>query len=49
MDDNTKVSLAALDSALTHMQETNKRLGRVLVLALIIMGVMFGILIYFLI
>lgn len=37
MDDETaKVSLAALDSALTHLQEANKRLARLLAFSLII-------------
>lgn len=36
MEDNAKVSIAALDSALTHMQETNKRLARLLALSLVV-------------
>lgn len=39
MDDETRVSLAALDSALTHLQEANKRLARILALALILLAV----------
>lgn len=38
MDDETRVSLAALDSALTHLQEANKRLARILALALILLA-----------
>lgn len=43
MDEHAKVSVAALDSALTHLQEANKRLARLLALSLIITaGVIIG-------
>ena len=48
MEDRTNVSLAALDSALTHMQEANRRLGRLLMGALVVIAIMFCALMYFL-
>lgn len=48
MEDRTNVSLAALDSALTHMQEANKRLGRLFMAALAVIAIMFCTLMYFL-
>lgn len=47
MDEKTSVSIAALESALTHMQEANKRLSRLLAFALIIIAVIFGGILYF--
>ena len=48
MDEQARVSIAVLDSALTHLQEANKRLARLLALALVIVaGLLCGIL-YFL-
>lgn len=47
-DEVRSVSIAALESALSHLQEANKRLARILALALIILaGVICGVL-YFL-
>lgn len=48
MDDNAKVSIAALDSALTHLQEANKRLARLLALSLIILAAVLSGVLYFL-
>lgn len=48
MDEVSKVSIAALDSALTHLQEANKRLARLLALSLIITSALLGGLLYFL-
>ena len=48
MDEKTSVSLAALDSALTHMQEANKRLARILTVALVAIILIFGTVLYFL-
>lgn len=48
MDETSKVSIAALDSALTHLQEANKRLARLLALSLIITSALLGGLLYFL-
>ena len=48
MDEKTSVSLAALDSALTHLQEANKRLARLLAVALIAIIFLFGTVLYFL-
>ena len=48
MDEQAKVSIAALDSALTHLQEANKRLARLLALALIVLAGLLGGLLYFL-
>ena len=48
MDEKTSVSLAALDSALTHLQEANKRLARLLALALVAVIFLFGTVLYFL-
>ena len=48
MDDHAKVSIAVLDSALTHLQEANKRLARLLALALIILAVVLCGVLYFL-
>ena len=47
MEDKTSVSIAALESALTHMQDANKRLVRLLVYALTIIALMIGGLLYF--
>lgn len=48
MDDNARVSIAALDSALTHLQEANKRLARLLALSLIILAAVLSGVLYFL-
>lgn len=48
MDDNAKVSIAALESALTHLQEANKRLAKLLALAWIIVAALIGGVLYFL-
>lgn len=48
MDETSKVSIAALDSALTHLQEANKRLARLLALSLIITSALLVGLLYFL-
>lgn len=48
MEDRTNVSLAALDSALTHLQEANKRLSRLLAFALFVIALLFGAVMYFL-
>ena len=47
MDDNAKVSIAALDSALTHLQEANRRLAKLLALSLIITAAVLGAVLYF--
>ena len=47
MEEKESVSLAALESALTHMQEANKRLSRLLAFALIIIAVIFAGILYF--
>ena len=48
MDYLSNVSLAALESALSHLQEANRRLAKLLALALIIVAVLFGAVMYFL-
>ena len=48
MDEFEKVSIGTMESALQHLQETNKRLAMITALALIIAGVMFCSLMYFL-
>ena len=48
MDEQAKVSIAVLDSALTHLQEANKRLARLLALSLIFSAVLLCGLLYFL-
>ena len=47
MDEQAKVSIAVLDSALTHLQEANRRLARLLAFALIIIACLLGGLLYF--
>lgn len=47
MDEQAKVSIAVLDSALTHLQEANRRLARLLALAMIIVAGLLGGLFYF--
>lgn len=47
MDDMATVSLAALESALQHLQEANKRLAKLLALALIIIASLLCGLLYF--
>lgn len=48
MDEQAKVSIAVLDSALTHLQEANKRLARLLALSLIILAAVLCGVLYFL-
>lgn len=48
MDEKTSVSIAALDSALTHLQEANKRLARLFTLSLVVNILLFGAVLYFL-
>lgn len=48
MDEQAKVSIAVLDSALTHLQEANKRLARLLALSLIILAALISGVLYFL-
>lgn len=48
MDEQAKVSIAVLDSALTHLQEANKRLARLLAMTLILLAVVLGGVLYFL-
>lgn len=48
MDDIAQVSLSAMESALAHLQEANKRLARLLALSLIITAALLGGLLYFL-
>lgn len=48
MDEFEKVSIGTMESALQHLQETNKRLAMITALALIVAGVMFCSLMYFL-
>lgn len=47
MDDIAQVSLAAMESALTHLQEANKRLARLLALSWIIIAFIVGAALYF--
>lgn len=47
MDEQARVSIAVLDSALTHLQEANKRLARLLAMALIIIASLLCGLLYF--
>ena len=42
------ISLVMLESALMHLQETNKRLAKITICALILMGLMFGFFVYIL-
>jgi len=48
MDEQAKVSIAVLDSALTHLQEANKRLARLLALSLLVLAAVLGCVLYFL-
>lgn len=48
MDEQAKVSIAVLDSALTHLQEANRRLARLLALSLIILAAVLCGVLYFL-
>lgn len=48
MDEQAKVSIAVLDSALKHLQEANKRLARLLAMTLILLAVVLGGVLYFL-
>ena len=42
MDEIAQVSIAAMESALQHLQEANKRLAKILALSLIINAVLIG-------
>ena len=48
MDDITQTSLSAMESALTYLQEANKRLARLLAFSLVINAAFLGSLLYFL-
>lgn len=48
MDEQAKVSIAVLDSALTHLQEANKRLAILLALSLLVLAAVLGCVLYFL-
>lgn len=47
-EEQARVFIAVLDSALTHLQEANKRLARLLAMALILLAVVMGGVLYFL-
>lgn len=47
MDEITQVSLAAIEKALTHLQEANKRLARLLALSWIFIAFIVGAALYF--
>lgn len=47
MDEITHVSLAAIEKALTHLQEANKRLARLLALSWIFIAFIVGAALYF--
>lgn len=47
MDEITQVSLAAMESALSHLQEANKRLARLLAFSWIIIALIAGAIFYF--
>ena len=47
MEEIAQVSLAAAESALTHLQEANKRLARLLALALILLAAILAGVLYF--
>ena len=44
--DKHDVSLVMLESAMMHLQKANKRLATITIVALVIMGLMFGFFIY---
>ena len=44
--DDKHISLITLESAMMHLQETNKRMARITICALILMGLMFGFFVY---
>lgn len=44
--EDKNISLVTLESAMMHLQETNKRLARITVCALILMALMFGFFVY---
>jgi len=46
IDNSNNVSLLMLESAMMHLQQTNKRLARITIVALILMGLMFGFFVY---
>jgi hypothetical protein len=48
MEEEVKASIAILDSALIYLQEANKRLARLLALALIIIAFLLGSILYLL-
>ena len=47
-EEQARVSIAVLDSALTHLQEANKRLARLFAMTLILLAVVVGGVLYFL-
>lgn len=47
MDDIAQVSLATMESALSHLQEANKRLARLLALSWLVVALMVGGILYF--
>ena len=46
MDEQAKAVIEVLDSALTHLQEANKRLARLLALSLIILSALISVVLY---
>lgn len=45
-EEQTQISIDVLDSALTYLQQANKRLARLLALSLIVLALMLGGLLY---
>jgi hypothetical protein len=45
-EEQTQISIDVLDSALTYLQQANKRLARLLALSLIVLALMSGGLLY---
>ena len=45
MEDNN-ISLAVLESCVMHLQQTNKRLAKITIVALVLMAIMFGFFVY---
>ena len=46
MEDHNNISLVMLESAMMHLQQTNKRLARITICALVLMMFMFGFFVY---
>lgn len=46
IDDSNNISLVMLESAMMHLQQTNKRLARITICALVLMALMFGFFVY---